>query len=240
MREDFWSYEPTHKLFIAGNHKPLVRGDDEGIWRRMRLVPWLVTIAENEQDKTLAEKLMAEAPGILGWAVRGCTDWLRDGLGEPDAVRRATKTYREENDALGEFFRLQVVFAPEATVTRKELRERYEAFCKECGEQPFGAKRFAGRLRERGVAERKVRTGSGSRDGWAGVRLATDAEQATVQAWGSRGDVVTCGEGERDSGVNTPLDLTNRELVATGHHVTTDDQSDFADYLAREGIGGGK
>lgn len=244
MREDFWSFAPTHKLFLAGNHKPTVRGDDEGIWRRMRLVPWLVTIPENERDVRLGEKLRAELPGVLAWAVRGCLAWQAKGLAAPEAVKVATAKYREENDALGEFLRLHVVFEPAATVARKELRERYEGFCKENGDQPFGAKRFAGRLRESGVTERKVRTAGGSRDGWAGVRLATEAEQATVQAWGTRGDVVTSGDQFPDSSrkaqINAQTENHSPQVATPPRGDDSGSQAPFADWLGDEGIGGAK
>ena len=178
MREDFWAFQPTHKLFIAGNHKPTVRGDDEGIWRRMRLVPWVVTIPEAERDTLLPQKLRAELPGILAWAVRGCLAWQAKGLGAPASVRAATDAYRQESDALGEYLRLTVVFEAGATIARKELRESYEAFCHECGAEPFGAKRFAARLRERSVSDATVRRGARVLDGWKGVRLATEDERA--------------------------------------------------------------
>ncbi len=238
MREDFWSYLPTHKLFLAGNHKPTVRGDDEGIWRRMRLIPWAVTIPENERDPRLGDKLRAELPGVLAWAVRGCLAWQAKGLAAPDAVKSATAKYREENDGLGEFLRLQVVFTPTGIITRKELRERYESFCKDNGEQPFGAKRFAGRLRESGVTERKVRTAAGPRDGWAGVRFATESEQAAAAAWGARSGVAPCGG-------QFPDTSRGGEIVAqTGNYspqVTTSPLGDerlFDDDLADLGIGG--
>jgi P4 family phage/plasmid primase-like protien len=158
MREDFWTYLPSHKLFIAGNHKPQVRGDDEGIWRRMRLVPWTVTIPEAEQDKELPDKLRGELPGILAWAVRGSLEWQRNGLRAPNEVRSATDAYRSENDVLGQFFRLHLVFERDAKVSRKDLRNSYEAFCVENGIEPLGAKRFTSRLREQGVTETTMRT----------------------------------------------------------------------------------
>jgi putative DNA primase/helicase len=178
MREDFWSFLPTHKLFLAGNHKPIVRGDDEGIWRRIRLVPWTVTIPEAERDTSLPEKLRAELPGILAWAVRGCLAWQRGGLAEPESVKRATGRYREENNVIGDFFRRTVVFERDATVARRELREAHESFCQENGSEPFTARRFAGRLRERGVTDTTVFRDGKVLDGWRGVRLATDAERA--------------------------------------------------------------
>jgi putative DNA primase/helicase len=183
MREDFWGFMPTHKLFIAGNHKPSVRGDDNGIWRRMRLIPWAVSIPEAEQDKTLPEKLRAEAAGILAWAVQGCLAWQRAGLGAPPAVQEATAQYRGENDLLGQFFRSRVIFEPTGRVTRKRLREEYESFCEELGAEPFGAKRFTARLRELGASDTSIRIkgldGKPSvADGWRGVRLASTAERA--------------------------------------------------------------
>jgi P4 family phage/plasmid primase-like protien len=177
MREDFWTYGPTHKLFMAGNHKPTVRGDDEGIWRRMRLVPWTVTIPEGERDPALPGKLALELPGILRWAVDGCLAWQSSGLAAPAAVRSATDEYREENDTLGEFFRLHVAFEPDATIVRRDLREAYETWCKENGQPPFAARRFASRLRESGVVEANVRRGMKTLDGWRNVRLITDAEK---------------------------------------------------------------
>ena len=77
MREDFWEFDPTHKIVLAANHKPFVRGTDHGIWRRLRLVPFTVTIPDDEQDKQLPVKLVAEYAGILAWAVQGCLEWQR-------------------------------------------------------------------------------------------------------------------------------------------------------------------
>ena len=190
MREDFWSYEPTHKLFLPGNHKPSVRGDDEGIWRRMRLVPWTVTIPEAERDGELPKKLALELPGILAWSARGCLEWQKAGLSTPAAVNEATGTYRSENDALGEFFRLSVRFESDVSIARKDLREAYESFCRENGNEPLGAKRFSGRLRERGVREGSVRKGQSVVNGWKNVRLLTDAERATATNWGGTPAVV--------------------------------------------------
>jgi putative DNA primase/helicase len=183
MREDPWTYSPTHKLFIAGNHKPQVRGDDGGIWRRIKLVPWTVTIPEAERDTHLPEKLRAELPGIMAWAVRGCLAWQERGLDTPKAVRDATAAYRDESDTLGQFFRLSVVFERDASVARKEIREAYELFCSENGAAPFGAMRFAQRLREHGVSEKSIHLGPKCINGWKGVRLALEAERAAAQAW---------------------------------------------------------
>src|ERR1017187_1284583 len=89
MRQDFFEYVPQLKLVVAGNHKPGLRNVDEAIRRRLHLIPFTVTIAENERDPELTEKLKAEYPGILQWAIEGCLMWQREGLNPPVVVRDA-------------------------------------------------------------------------------------------------------------------------------------------------------
>jgi putative DNA primase/helicase len=182
MRENSWDLTPTHTLFLAGNHKPTVRGDDLGIWRRIRLVPWTVTISAESVDKELPEKLRAELPGILRWAVQGCLEWQRVGLVEPQAVLDATSDYRAESDVLGEFLSNHVVFEPEARVTRQGLRQRYEEWCEESGHVALGARKVAQRLRERGVASAPVREAGRVKDGWSGCRLLREGESILTPA----------------------------------------------------------
>jgi putative DNA primase/helicase len=237
MREDFWRFDPTHKLFLAGNHKPTVRGDDEGIWRRMRLVPFTVTIPEGERDPELPAKLRAELPGILRWAVEGCVAWQRTGLEPPAAVREATKEYREENDLVGQFFRSHVIFAPACKVSRRDLRETYERACEEAGAEPLGAKRFAARLRDRGVTATSIRLGTRVVDGWKGCRLATDEERIAADI-GSR-DVGTRSEQLPVQPQFPAHEATNREPLTTSHYGPTDSnaEDDFSSYVKREGLG---
>ncbi len=216
MREDFWSFVPTHKLFIAGNHKPMVRGDDEGIWRRMRLVPWTVTIPPEERDKTLGERLRAELPGILAWCVRGCVAWQKQGLGEPPAVLRATAEYRQESDVLGEFFALRLTFKAGGRIARKTLRTTYEEWCKESGYEPMGARRLAARLREHGVQPGNVREGMNTLDGWRGVELST-AEERAARVWGVSG-------------------TTQEVAPATSAAPAPPIEETFSDWLEREGV----
>jgi putative DNA primase/helicase len=176
MNEDFWDLTPTHKLHLAGNYKPIVLGDDDGIWRRMRLIPWLVTIPADQIDRTLPAKLRTELPGILRWAVDGCLEWQRVGLAEPDSVQGATAEYRVESDVLGEWITLACTFEPGARVTKAALRQSYEAWCKELGHQPVGARTLARRLGDAGVRRVPIRDGSRVREGWAGVRLKSEVE----------------------------------------------------------------
>ncbi len=164
---EFFEFRPTFKLWLAANHKPNVRGSDHGIWRRIRLVPFTVTIPEVERDPKLLEKLAAELPGILDWAVRGCLDWREHGLGAPDAVKAATASYREEMDAFGGFLDEACVVHEAASVTAKELYTAYQAWCEANGERARSQKALAMGLRERGFAA--VRTNKAR--GWAGLRL---------------------------------------------------------------------
>jgi putative DNA primase/helicase len=104
-----FEFLPTFKLWLAANHKPVIRGTDTAIWRRIRLVPFTVEIPEGERDPELPNRLRAELPGILAWAVQGCLLWLESGLGVPDQVRAATDAYRRESDILGAFNRRKAV-----------------------------------------------------------------------------------------------------------------------------------
>ena len=97
---EYFEFVPKFKLFIAGNHKPTIRGRDEGIWRRIRLVPFVVTIPPAQRDKHLQDKLFTELPGILNWAIKGCLDWKKSGLKQPQLVTDAVSSYRQEMDLL--------------------------------------------------------------------------------------------------------------------------------------------
>ena len=105
MREDFWEFPPTWKIWLAANDKPKVAQQDKATWRRIKLIPFDVTIPDEEVDADLSNKLLAELPGILNWAIEGCLEWQAHGLQEPEEVRRTTEAYREESDLLGQFIK---------------------------------------------------------------------------------------------------------------------------------------
>ncbi len=229
MREDFWTFAPTHKLFLAGNHKPIVRDGDDGIWRRIRLIPWTVTVPPEERDPQLPEKLVREAPGILAWAVRGCLEWQRDGLGEPPAVTAATAAYRVESDPLREFFDLRLVFSPDAIVSRKDVRIAYEAHCKDNGDEAATPRELGAALRGRGVTPGSVRRHGQVLDAWRGVRLATDADIEPGRPVGSRDQV---GSGPmHDTIMRARVSVTGKQ-DPTGPYLPADKATDEAAYLA--------
>jgi putative DNA primase/helicase len=153
MREDFWDFDPTHKLVVATNHKPQVLGQDDAIWDRIRLVPFNVRFAEDQRDKDLPQKLLAEAPGILAWAVTGCVAWWKDGLQTPPQVKVATSEYRTEEDRIGEFIEEECM--AEGTAKLGDLHGRYTTWSRGRGEYPLSNKRFAQALDRFGYEKHK-------------------------------------------------------------------------------------
>jgi putative DNA primase/helicase len=148
MREDFWQFMPTHKVVLACNHRPAVRGTDHAIWRRLKLVPFDVVIPPDERDKQLPAKLREELPGILAWAVRGCFDWQKHGLGEPRAVIEATADYQNAEDVLLNFISECCVTGPEARVKAADL---LSAFKEWSGDRHITTRRLTTMLIERGI-----------------------------------------------------------------------------------------
>lgn len=126
LYSEFFEYSPTFKLILSTNHRPQIRGTDEGIWSRIRLVPFAVTIPEAERDKNLKDKLIAESSGILNWLIAGCLDWKRYGLEIPESVKAATGEYRESQDLVGRWIVERCRIQPREKTFLKTL---YEDFC---------------------------------------------------------------------------------------------------------------
>jgi putative DNA primase/helicase len=159
MRQDFFDFEPTHKIFMAVNHKPHIRGTDTGIWRRIRLIPFSVEIPEHKQDRQLQEKLLKEAPGILAWAVQGCLAWQEQGLGITTEIEKATNEYRVEMDTIGAFITECCVEGDNYKAKASELYDCYCAWCDKSREQAIPQKNFAFYLTERGFERRRLKNG---------------------------------------------------------------------------------
>lgn len=171
LYQNSFQFVPQFKLWMACNHKPVIKGTDEGIWRRIRLVPFNVRIPPEEQDRKLAGKLMEEASGILAWMVRGCLAWQQHGLQPPEAVQAATADYRAESDSVGRFLGEDCVVNPLARVAAKDLYSSYLFWCEQAGEKPLSQKAFGDRLRREGFEPR--RGAKGVRQ-WVGVGLLED------------------------------------------------------------------
>lgn len=174
MRAEWFEFTPQFTPWLATNHKPEIRGTDHAIWRRIRLIPFTVTIAPEKRDNDLADKLLSELEGILTWAVQGCLDWQRDGLGTSAAVEQATADYRTEQDVVGRFLDDRCIVDPHATVTAAELYGTYGYWCSANGEESLSQQAFGRRLADRGLTARK---GTGGKRQWTGVTLVRISEE---------------------------------------------------------------
>ena len=170
MRQEFFEFDPTHKLWIYGNHKPDIRGTDEGIWRRVLTIPFLVTIPEAKRDRSLREKLAAELPGVLSWCVEGAKRYFAEGLNPPKEVLAATAEYRSEMDAVGQFIEEECVLDRAVEISKAALYKAFKEWLDSAGEPSMSKKAFALRMKERGTKERRSRSHF-----WVGIGLATDA-----------------------------------------------------------------
>lgn len=184
-------FTATHKLFMDCNHRPHVRGVDDAIWRRLKLVPFEITVTEEERDLQLPDKLRSELPGILAWAVRGCKAWLDNGLGDPPEISSAGALWREHDDPLKEFLEdCCDVDDPETTeenrsyVTVTDLGAAYEWWAKKNRERyPLGRESFNERMiakkfiqkRGRRIAGKQART-------WEGLELKSDIQEQVDRA----------------------------------------------------------
>lgn len=141
---DEFEYEPEFKIWIATNHKPVIRGTDIGIWRRIRLIPFEVNIPKERVDKNLKYKLREEMPQILHWAVEGCMMYAREGLEMPECVRRATAEYKSEMDLLQAFADACVVIdytVPDG-VPANELYSAYVRWAERNNEYVMTSRKF--------------------------------------------------------------------------------------------------
>lgn len=177
MRENFFEFTPSHKLWLAANHRPNILGTDHAIWRRIRLVPFNVTIPADEQIKDLDEKLLGELSGILRWAVEGAMAWRQHGLGLVDEVAAATKDYRDEMDTLAQYLDDELIVDAQGWISAKDLYDDYQRWCHEQGEKPESQRALGLRLRGHGFTSAKG--GKNNRVRWYGLRSRTLADLKT-------------------------------------------------------------
>jgi len=145
----------------------VIKGTDHGIWRRIKLIPFLTRIEEEKQDKHLEQKLMKEGSGILNWLLDGARRWAKEGLIAPKVVIKATAEYREEMDVIGDFMRDRCVFREGSSIRARELFKCYQDWCDDNNERACTERLFGLRLKELGVVQAR------SNDGryWRGVSL---------------------------------------------------------------------
>ena len=150
MRCDFFQYAPQFKLLIAGNHKPGLKRVDEAVRRRFHLIPFAVTIPEDQRDKELHEKLRREWPGILQWMIEGCLEWQRIGLAPPEAVTKATADYMTSEDSLGIWLADRCEDNRASWTSTKGLFDSWKLWAEGAGDYVGSQKRFSQNLEAKG------------------------------------------------------------------------------------------
>lgn len=170
MRANPFSFEPTHKLWIYGNNKPVVVGSDAGIWRRMRLIPFTVKIPETILDEDFDARLIPELSGILNWVVKGCLEWQQCGLKPNTAINHATKEYQSEMDRLQGFIDDYCIVGKFERCLLGDLFSRYSNECKALGEYCIPKREFQERLTKKGYT---FKTGHGNKLSVFGIRFLT-------------------------------------------------------------------
>lgn len=144
------TFQPTHKLVVVGNHRPEITDNSLGMWRRVLLVPFDVTIAEAQRDPRLLEKLKTEGAGILNWALEGLRLWKKNGLGVPKKIDAATAAYRDEMDIIGEWMAEHCDTGTGYSVYKGDAYKAYKAWALNNGHHPLAQGRLTRRLGDRG------------------------------------------------------------------------------------------
>jgi len=164
---EFFNFTPAFKIWMATNHKPVIKGTDHGIWRRIKLIPFTTRIEEEDQDKHLEEKLREEASGILNWLLAGTRRWRQEGMRAPKVVMTATDEYRGEMDVIGNFIKEKCVQKKEVSIRIRELYKTYVDWCDENNEHAVSERFLSMRMKEIGFQQ----TRTAEARWWSGLAL---------------------------------------------------------------------
>ncbi|WWV91883.1 DNA primase [Microbacterium phage phiMiGM15] len=210
MRKEFFEFRPTFLLMLATNAKPEFRGQDDGLWRRVKFIPWERFFKPEERDGRLGEKLLAEAEGIFAWAVAGAIEWYARGLRDPQTVSAHTKEYRETSDALAGF--LPGLFIADGEAGRVSGKTLFEAYLEWADEENLPQRErwtrrtFFSALEERKLV--KVKTASGV--AFEGVRRARQTDR--VKEAEQDAEIVRAASGTE--AVSSATEITGADLDA--------------------------
>jgi putative DNA primase/helicase len=153
---EYFNFVPTFKIFMASNHKPVIKGTDHGIWRRIKLIPFTTRITEDKRDRYLEQKLLTEKSGILNWLIEGALRWKQEGLNVPAVITNATDEYRGEMDVIGNFLKECCVQRPGVAIRARELFQAYQDWCDENNEMATSERMFGLRLKELGMVQKRT------------------------------------------------------------------------------------
>ncbi|MFC9537068.1 phage/plasmid primase, P4 family [Streptomyces sp. NPDC056975] len=181
MRQDFFSFTPTHKLWLLGNHRPEVNTGGYAFWRRMKLIPFERVVDDHRKVDNLADVLVTEeGPGILHWLITGARRYLNGekDLTGPQQVRTATTAYAETEDHTGRFLKECCTLVPTMRAEQAQLYASYKHWCSLEGANPVSSRAFAARVRETvGLSSPKEMILSNQRKYYPGIGLNAEAEE---------------------------------------------------------------
>jgi putative DNA primase/helicase len=169
---EFFGFRPQAKFWLAFNHKPQIADDSHGLWRRLRLIPFLRQFGPEQADKNLLATLKAEASGILAWMVQGCLKWRAEDLEPPAAVARATEEYKEESDLLADFLEELYIKSPGAWEPARAVFSNYQHHSNANSGTPLSRPAFTRRMEAKGF--KKTRRGHDRTWVWEGLKLRID------------------------------------------------------------------
>jgi putative DNA primase/helicase len=184
LYQEYFEFVPVFKLWLACNHVPVIHGQEKGMWRRIRLIPFLVEFHDTDspegpyKDNMLPDRLKTEYPGILAWVLRGCLDWQTNGLPAAVAVKAATGKLQQDMDILGGFVSECCIFDSRAEVPAKDLYQAYCEWAELAGEKPLSQRWFGLRLGERSNCE--TYKGPRGYKWWRGIGLLDRSHDSAV------------------------------------------------------------
>lgn len=178
LHRDPVTFTPAHTVLMVTNWLPKVAGNDPAVWRRMRVVPFDVTIPEGERDPELSERLQLAADAVLSWAVAGWQDYQANGMAPPQAVQTATADYRQRSDAIARFIEERLLVNPHMWVTVADLWAAWEQWATDDGAEPVSKRDFGDEFDKRGWPAKNRRSGDRTVRARHGIGLAAPEEEA--------------------------------------------------------------